>query len=50
MERFSYKGGCGIRELMHIEDLKEELASTIHKRLQVISNIMLFETAIPQRN
>ena len=30
--------------------LKEKLGRAIHKRLQVISNITLFETAIPQRN
>ena len=30
--------------------LKEELAWARHKWLQVISNKMLFETAIPQRN
>ena len=30
--------------------LKEELAWAIHKQLWVISNTMLFETVIPQRN
>ena len=30
--------------------LKEELARATDKRLQVISNIMLFKTVIPLRN
>ena len=30
--------------------LKEELAWTTHKQLQVMSNIMLFKTVIPIKN
>ena len=33
-----------------LKHLKEELAWAIHKRLWVISNIMLFKIVIPQRN
>ena len=47
MERFSHKGGCGVRECMHIEAFKEELAWAIDKQLWVISNEML---GIPLRN
>ena len=50
MVRFSYKGGCGVRGFTHIEAIKEELAWATDKRLQVISNIMLFKTVIPLRN
>ena len=50
MERFSYKGGCGVSICKHIEAFKKELAWAIYKRLRVISNIMLFGTVIPQRN
>ena len=50
MERFSYKGGCGVGERMHIKSLKEELAWAIDKRLQVVSNKMLFKIVIPLRN
>ena len=32
------------------KSLKEELAGAIDKRLQVVSNKMLFKTVIPQRN
>ena len=39
-EHFSNKDGCGIHEPC-INAFKEELARVIHKRLQVISNIML---------
>ena len=42
-ERFSYKGGCGIRKCMHIEMFKEELVWAIDERLQVISNKKLFK-------
>ena len=34
MERFGYKGGCGICERMQIK--KEELACAIDKRLWII--------------
>ena len=50
MERFSYKGGCGIHERMRIETLKEELTWVIDKQLRVISNKMLFKTVVPLRN
>ena len=47
---FSYKGGCGIRECMHVvRNLKEELAWAIDKWLWVISNTVLFKTVIPLR-
>ena len=46
-ECFNYKGGYGVHGLMHIEAFKEELAWVIDKRLQVISNKMLFKTVIP---
>ena len=49
-ERFSYEGGCGIRERTHIEALKKELAWGIDKRLQIISNNLLFKTVKPLRN
>ena len=45
-EHFSYKGGCGICEHMHINALKEELAWAIDKWLQIISYIMLFKVVI----
>ena len=43
---------CGvIHVLMHLKDtLKEELAWTTDKWLQVISNITLLKTGIPVRN
>ena len=47
MEHFSYKGGCGICECMHIKAFKEELAWTID---QSISNIVLLQTVIALRN
>ena len=50
MERFSYKGGCGLCECLRIEVFKEELAWAIDKRLRVVSNKMLFKTVIPLRN
>ena len=50
MERFSYKGWCGIHNHMHIEAFKEELALTIDKQLRIVSNKMLFKTIIPLRN
>ena len=40
MERFSYKGGCGVRERILIEAFK------IDKRLQLIINTVLFQTVI----
>ena len=43
-ECFSNKNGCGVRHL------EEELSWAIDKKLQVISNIMLFETVIALRN
>ena len=42
MERFSYKGGCGVCERMRIEAFKIELAWVIDKRLWVVSNKVLF--------
>ena len=50
MERFSYKGGCGVRERILSKRLNEELAWAIDKRLRVVSNKMFFKTVIPQRN
>ena len=50
MEHFSYKGVCGVRELTRIETFKNELSWVIDKRLQVISNKMLFKTVVPLRN
>ena len=50
MDHFNYKGGCGVRERMHIETLKEELAWVIDKRLWIISNKMLFKIVLPLRN
>ncbi len=47
MEHFSYKGGCGIHVLMHLE---EKLAWATDKKLWVISNIMLFKTVMPLGN
>ena len=44
MERFSYKGGCGICKHRVSKSLKEELAWAIDKRLQVVSYKMLFKT------
>ena len=44
-EHFSYKGGCGISECMHIEMFKRRASLGIDKRLQVISNKMLFNVA-----
>ena len=40
MECFSYIGGCGIHECMHIEVFKRKLALAMDKRLQAISNEM----------
>ena len=50
MERFSYKGGCGVHECTHIKALKQELPWATDKRLKVINNKMLFKTVIPLRN
>ena len=47
MERFSYEGGCGVRERTRIETFKRRV---IDKRLRVISNKMLFKTVVPLRN
>ena len=49
MERFSYKGGCGILERTLIEVLKK-LAWAIDKQLRVNSYKMLFKTVISLRN
>ena len=49
MERFSYKGGCGVCERMRIEAFKRR-AGLGYKRLRVISNKMLFKTVILLRN
>ena len=46
---FRYKSGCSIRECTSTEALKEELACAIDKWLQVIGDIMLFNTVIPLR-
>ena len=50
MERFSYKGGCGVHGHTISRHLKEELAWATDKWLWIISNIMLFETVVPLRN
>ena len=47
MECFSYIGGCGICEHMHIEGFKRKLTLAMAKRLQAISNEM---SIIPLRN
>ena len=44
MEYFSHKSDCGLHVLRH---LKEELAWTIDKWLQFISNVMLLTAVIP---
>ena len=49
MVHFSYEGGCGVLECMHIKALKGELAWAIHRWLWVISNTVLFKTVIPLR-
>ena len=49
IECFEYKSGCGIHEHMHIEHLKEELAWTIDKELQLISNTIIFKIVSPLR-
>ena len=49
MERFSYKGGSGVRRHIHIKAFKKEEAWAVNKWLWVISNIMLFKTVIPLR-
>ena len=49
IERFSYKGGCGVHGRTRIKVIKEELAWATDKRLQVISNVVLFKTVIPQK-
>ena len=49
MERFSYKGGCGIHGYTYNELLKEELAWAIDKRLWGNVNTMLLKTVIPLR-
>ena len=52
MVRFSYKGGCGVRERMHIEAFKTTAGLNnwaIDKWLWVISNTMLFKTVTPLR-
>ena len=46
MERFSYKGGYGVHEHMHIKTLKGKLSWAIDKPLQLIINAMLFKTVI----
>ena len=51
MEHFSYTGGCGVRERIHVsKNLKEELAWVIDKQLWVVNNKMLFKTVILLRN
>ena len=44
MECFSYKGGCGILECMHIDTLKEGLSWAIDKQLRLIININSYTT------
>ena len=50
MKHLSYKSECGVCERTCIEALKEELVLAIDKKLQVISNKMLFKTVIQLRN
>ena len=50
MERFGYKGGCGVCERTRIKTFKEELAWVIDKQLRVISNKNLFKAVLPLRN
>ena len=49
MERFIYKGECGIHERTRIEMFKEELSWAIDKRLWIIINTVLFKVVIPVR-
>ena len=49
MVRFSYKGGCDVRECTHIEAFKRRAG--IDKWLQLITSITLFKkTVIPLRS
>ena len=51
MECFSCKGGHGICEYMRNEEFKRRVGlGYTYKRFWIISNIMIFETAMPQRN
>ena len=47
MERFSYKGGCDIRECIHIEAFKRR--AELGKWLWLIINTILFKTVIRVR-
>ena len=50
MERFSYKGECGIHECMCIEAFKEELAWAIDKWLRFISNTSVAKNSYTTKN
>ena len=50
MEHFSIKVGVAYMNVCVSKRLKEELAWAIDKRLQIISNKMLFKTVVPLRN
>ena len=50
MECFTYKGGCGMHGHTHIKVFERRVAWATDKRLQAISNIMLFKTVMPLRN
>ena len=50
MERFSYKGGCGVCEYMHIKAFKRRSGLGYSKRLRVNSNKILFKTVVSLRN
>ena len=54
MERFSYKGVCGVLDIRTyirvLRHLREELSWVVDKWLWVISNKMLFKTVIPLRH
>ena len=57
MERFSYKGGCGIRGRTRIETCKtrdgfehKSMARVTDKRIRIISNIILSYTTKTLKN
>ena len=46
MEHFSYKGGCGYVNIVHVLRPLKELAWATNKQLQVISNKNIFKIVI----
>ena len=49
-ERFSYKDGCDIHGHISMKVFGRRVGLGIDKRLQIISNIMLFKTVAPLTN